>query len=323
MADQQAIEQAKQAIQLGNHPQALSILRGLLKQQPRHLQAWLLLSEVVEQPEHAIQCLERVLQLDSDNAEARQKLARLQTPPPSAPPAVPPASRQAAQPTIMPERTATPEVETPPTTVNPAPPARRPSRPAEGAAAHQPVTPARSDRPDGRQPVKSRRQPAQPPPKKVANRTLEYVLLGLLAVVVCCVLGAAIAALGNSNLQGLEPTADPGDPRDALYENIRASNAEDQQAYMATIHPDSPSYTITANSIGEAFATHDLSYQLSNVEIISQDSRKAVVSFTLTTTRLRGPAFRDNRITGEMTMRLHDGQWKIYSQEVNEIEYLD
>lgn len=321
MENQPAIQQAKQAIQVGDHPQALKILRQLLKQQPRNSQAWLLLSEVVDQPEHARQCLERVLQLDPGNAVARQRLSRYQGSPAQSSALITPPPAQASP---TPASTTAPETEPEQPAVIPATPVQRPRRPGEAGQVRRPPARSGATQTQARQPDQRRRRPEQPNTTgKKPNRTTEYILLGVLVIVLCCVLGSTLAALGNSELLEPEPTTDSGDPREVLYENIRASNAENQAAYMATIHPDSPSYSITANSIGEAFSTHDLSYRLSNVEILSQDSRKAVVTFTLTTTRLRGPAFRDNRITGEMTMRLHEGQWKIYSQKVDEVEYLD
>jgi hypothetical protein len=71
------------------------------------------------------------------------------------------------------------------------------------------------------------------------------------------------------------------------------------------------------------FGDYDLSYFVSYVEVIELSNREAVVSFVLTTRRIRGGPFSDNRVTGEWTLRPEDGVWKIYDQKVSDVEYLD
>jgi hypothetical protein len=42
----------------------------------------------------------------------------------------------------------------------------------------------------------------------------------------------------------------------------------------------------------------------------------------LVTRKLRGPAFKDNQITGVMIMRPEDGAWKLYNQDIDSVVYL-
>ncbi len=119
------------------------------------------------------------------------------------------------------------------------------------------------------------------------------------------------------------PTPTPEDIFWVIYENIRASNYEDIDRYMSTIHSRSPGYRVTKNSIEDIFADYDLSYHVSNLRVIEQEKNKATIYFVLTTKHIRGPAFRDNRVYGEMTLRKEDGRWKIYNQEINDVDYLD
>ena len=73
-----------------------------------------------------------------------------------------------------------------------------------------------------------------------------------------------------------------------------------------------------------AQATTPLSYRVSDVYIIEQGRDKAIVHFTLTTKLVSGSiTFRDNQVTGEMTLRKEDGSWKIYDQKIDNVEYLD
>ena len=49
----------------------------------------------------------------------------------------------------------------------------------------------------------------------------------------------------------------------------------------------------------------------------------ATIFFVLTTKKINGPTFRDNRVTGTMYLRKVDGAWKIYDQKISNVEYLD
>ena len=109
----------------------------------------------------------------------------------------------------------------------------------------------------------------------------------------------------------------------AIDENLAAANAEDIPRYMATIHPESPLYATTEDLLRQINQTYDLSYEVSDLEVLSLSSGEARVAFTLTTRLIDGLAFRDNRVTGVFILRRDNGQWKIYGQEIENIEYLD
>jgi hypothetical protein len=154
---------------------------------------------------------------------------------------------------------------------------------------------------------------------------LEIAVGSVIGFLILCVCLFGLAALGNSGVLEPEPTPLPEEVTAVIYENIRASNATDYDGYMATIHSKSPNYRATKEGIKTAFSDeYTLSYRLSDVYVIEQRKNRAVVHFVLTTRLIRGPSgFRDNRVTGEMTLRTEDGVWKIYDQDVIEIEYLD
>jgi hypothetical protein len=154
---------------------------------------------------------------------------------------------------------------------------------------------------------------------------LEIAVGSVIGFLVLCVCLLGLAALGNSGVLEPEPTALPEEITAVIYQNIRASNARDYDGYMATIHTKSPNYRATKEGAKTAFSDeYTLSYRLSDVYVIEQRRNKAVAHFVLTTRLIRGPSgFRNNRVTGEMTLRTEDGVWKIYDQEVIEVEYLD
>jgi hypothetical protein len=125
---------------------------------------------------------------------------------------------------------------------------------------------------------------------------------------------------------GIAPPADPDIPPDimaALEENLRAAEAEDLLAYMATIHEDSDLYGSTESLMENLFELYDLDYEVETLELVSLAGGEAKLRVTQVTRKVSGPAFRDNRITVLHALRKSGGQWKFYNTVVLKIEYLD
>ncbi len=116
-------------------------------------------------------------------------------------------------------------------------------------------------------------------------------------------------------------TAPPAGVMDMLVRNIEASNAEDVDAYMATIHPDSPAYAQTETTMRELVSMWDLAYTFGEIGLMSETEDEARISGVLTTRKLAGPAFADNRIDMIMVFRRHQGEWRIFGQEIVKITY--
>jgi endonuclease YncB( thermonuclease family) len=74
---QTAIAEAK----LGNKRRAKEILAGAVRREPQNARVWYLLSQVVEGPEQAVECLNRVLAIDPDNLQAKARLEKLRSEP--------------------------------------------------------------------------------------------------------------------------------------------------------------------------------------------------------------------------------------------------
>lgn len=72
---QQEIEQAKALAQQGNSGAAVAVLSQLIQRDASNVPAWLALSDVVDDPERAEYCLQKVLSLDPGNATALEKLS--------------------------------------------------------------------------------------------------------------------------------------------------------------------------------------------------------------------------------------------------------
>ena len=65
---------------MGNKGAATKILSQVVGQNPNNTRAWYLLSQVVEKQEQSVYCLERVLKLQPDNQQAKERLNQLITP---------------------------------------------------------------------------------------------------------------------------------------------------------------------------------------------------------------------------------------------------
>lgn len=74
------INQAQAALLSGDLSRARSHLAQVIQQEPLNVLAWLMLSEVVHEPERQRECLQRVLTLEPQNQTAQKRLAALDQP---------------------------------------------------------------------------------------------------------------------------------------------------------------------------------------------------------------------------------------------------
>jgi len=281
------LQLARQALDRQARPEAIRHLRAALERNPASVEAWVLLAQAVDNPDQARRALERALRLQPDHETANRMLKSL-------------AGRVDAP-------AATALAGDSPAAGSPGPVSKRIAGQELGAAG-PPRTP-----------------PASAPP---ARRDFPVeLLLGVVALCLLCLVGGLLAAnglerlLGSVSVSQVEPT--PEDVTSVIYANMLASNTEDLAGYMATIHPSSPAYSATETGIQQAFTDYDLSYQLLELTVLDQSSFEASVAFTLRTEKISGPAFSDNVVTGRWILRKDGGIWKIYNQEIDNVEYLN
>jgi hypothetical protein len=274
MADNQNLfDQAVAAAKQKDFASARTLLKQLLKQDPTNLNAWLLGAHVVESRSDAIRCYERALQIDPNNAFAKQKLAELQ--------ALPPESALE----------------------------KLPSQPA---APQLKVAQAKTDS----------SPPAAPEPKS-KSITWIFILAGVLIISLCLVIGCIgiVSSGGLPSLGSSQPTPTDQQLFDVLHTNAQAGVDEDLDAYMATIHPNSPLYNQTEDVLKEMFSTYDLNFEFYDLTVTSLKSNEAKIHFSLLTRKRAGPDFRNNIVIGTMILRPDNGIWKIYNQEVEDVQY--
>jgi hypothetical protein len=115
----------------------------------------------------------------------------------------------------------------------------------------------------------------------------------------------------------------PGDPKTIVYENIKAMENKDLDRAMATIDDEGGAFEETKKLAQRLFETYDLKYELDSVRVIGQTDTEAKVECIQTTRKVSGPTFRDNTIHMVHRLRNTDGIWRIYSSQINKIDYLN
>ncbi len=105
--------------------------------------------------------------------------------------------------------------------------------------------------------------------------------------------------------------------------NLKALNEENIEAYMATIDPNSPGFEVTKNAIAQSFSIYDLNYVMNNFNVATITGNTAIVTVDQTTTKIRGPQFRNNRMVLMHQFNKSNGQWKMFSSQIQKVEYLN
>lgn len=106
-------------------------------------------------------------------------------------------------------------------------------------------------------------------------------------------------------------------------QNIIGLNEKNLAVAMSAIDESTPDYEAIRNMTQKLFNTYDLKIEINTFEVIEISNNYAKVRITQTTTKIAGPAFRDNILLATNTLRKSNGQWKIISTTVDDIKYLN
>ena len=108
-----------------------------------------------------------------------------------------------------------------------------------------------------------------------------------------------------------------------VYEaNLRATQAENTAAILATVHPKSPSRALVSRALSQLFARYDLRYQMLSFTYVGRDEDYAVARVKQKTTKVAGPAFRDNVLDCLQIFRKDGDGWKLWTSANLEITYV-
>lgn len=107
-----------------------------------------------------------------------------------------------------------------------------------------------------------------------------------------------------------------------LKENIKTMQDKDIDAYMETIHPDSPAYDSTEDLLDQ-MERYELDIDISDLSVEDKSEDEATVSFTQRSMKVDGPDYQNNEIKGVHTLKPDDDVWKIYNTDATEQIALD
>ena len=112
-------------------------------------------------------------------------------------------------------------------------------------------------------------------------------------------------------------------PEEVINANIDFMNNEDIEGAIKTLHPESPQLESTEAMMKKIFEMYDLNYKIESMKVLEEYDDEARVEFVQVTTKIKGPDFKNNRITGIHTLKKDGDSWKIYSTEMKNLEFLD
>lgn len=150
-------------------------------------------------------------------------------------------------------------------------------------------------------------------------RTMTIISLSAFPLAVAIVAAGAAGDSGASNVR--EDMAQA--LRAVLEQNMKSLNDKSPDLGMAAVHSQSPVYDATRNTIKRLQAIYDVRNELQSFSYIGKDTEYAVARASQNTTRISGPAFRDNVVDVMHIFRQEDGQWKIWQSAVLSVKYLD
>ena len=106
-------------------------------------------------------------------------------------------------------------------------------------------------------------------------------------------------------------------------ENLRATEAEDIEAVLDTMHTQSPAYSNTKKVLISISETYDLKYQMRLFRYIGQDDPYAIARLKFSTQKVAGPEFNDNILDTFHIFRKEEGKWKIWSMTILETNFIE
>ena len=100
-----------------------------------------------------------------------------------------------------------------------------------------------------------------------------------------------------------------------IRENLAATQAEDKERVLKTIHKDCPQMRSTKQGMDYVFANYDMVYNLEQAEVIEVFGDEAKVYYVQTTRAKSGRGFPPSRSTGIHILKKENGIWKIFKTE--------
>jgi hypothetical protein len=102
---------------------------------------------------------------------------------------------------------------------------------------------------------------------------------------------------------------------DVIKENLAASNDENVERVLETIHEESPQLKSTKEGMDFVFQSYDLKFIIEEIDVVEVDGDNAKVYYVQFATNTGPQQFADNRSAGYHIMKKSKGKWKIFKTE--------
>ncbi|WP_158299510.1 copper amine oxidase N-terminal domain-containing protein [Paenibacillus antri] len=107
--------------------------------------------------------------------------------------------------------------------------------------------------------------------------------------------------------------ADETIARNTIASYMEALNREDLTAALRLVHADSPMRSATEKTLAWMFETYELTHELENVRVLERSGDEMYVHTVQAMRKSAGPKLADVRTRSIHTLRLANGQWKLYA----------
>lgn len=160
--------------------------------------------------------------------------------------------------------------------------------------------------------------PGRQPPADNSGISRRAVIAGV------GVVGAAGAGwfVLNDDDDSSSPSGDEQQIRNVLRTQAQALENDDIDAYMETMHPESPLYDSTQSTTSQLIQEYDFRIDLTIDSVEVNDD--TATADTTQETRIEGsdPNFRANRSELVHELRTYQGGWRVYDSSISDRTYL-
>ncbi|MBN2640750.1 MAG: hypothetical protein JXR78_03770 [Victivallales bacterium] len=123
-------------------------------------------------------------------------------------------------------------------------------------------------------------------------------------------------------LSAKSPKQIAAEVKTTIIENLEASNMQNMEQTLKTIHTQSMAYMQTKMQISKIYDNWKLKIDLLNFEFIGMTGDYAVARFRQKTVKLSGPAFNNNISDALAVFKQENGKWKFWSQCQLAVEFI-
>lgn len=121
---------------------------------------------------------------------------------------------------------------------------------------------------------------------------------------------------------GSESESDESQIRSVLQKQVTTMENGDVEGYMETMHPDSPTYDNTQETLEQLVAEYNFEVDL-EINSVEVDGDTATAEVTQETrTEDSNPDFQDNRLEATHELQTHEDEWRFYDTISADVEEL-